>query len=64
MGEGVLKGILGATAGKESGDSKDVFKHGDESSVTSSGTSVYCAAVFHLPGGSPGALEFFCASSD
>lgn len=31
MGEDVLKGILGATAGKESGDPKDVLKHRDES---------------------------------
>lgn len=67
MGEDVLKGVLGATAGKESGDPKDVFKHRDESSalpLPSYGTSVYCVAVFHLPGGSPGALEFFSASSN
>lgn len=46
MGEDVLKGILGATAGKESGDSKDVFKHRDESSalpLMSCGASVHAS---------------------
>lgn len=60
MGEDVLKGILGATAGKESGDPKDVLKHRDEPSALT--LASYGTSVYH--GGSPGALESFSASAN